>query len=83
MIFQHGNRFGKPLLTASAVIPVMPLCMLVLPNPGSRNEWPLHCDGGIHHVRPFNFGAELGVVIICVIAPHIPRKNKKPAKQHS
>jgi hypothetical protein len=56
--------------------------MLTLPNPGSGNEWPSHCDGGIHHVRPLKFGAELGVITICVIAPHIPRKNKKPAKQH-
>jgi len=75
-----GKRVGRPLLTASSVIPVMPVCMLMLPNPGSRNEWPLHCDGGIHHVRPVKFGAEIGVVIICMIAPHIPRKNKKPAK---
>jgi len=31
---------------------------------------------------PFKFGAELGIVIVCVIAPHIPRKKKKPAEQY-
>jgi hypothetical protein len=77
-----GNRFVRPLLTASSVIAVMPVSMQMVPNPGCRNEWPVHCDGGIHYVRPFNFGAWLAVVMDFAIAPHIPRKKKKPAEQH-
>jgi hypothetical protein len=77
-----GNRFVRPLLTTSSVIPVMPVPMLMVPNPGCRNEWPVHCDGGIDCVRPFNFGAWLAVVMAFAIAPHIPRKNKKAAEQH-
>jgi hypothetical protein len=50
-----GNRFVRPLLTVSSVIAVMPACMLTVPNPGSRNGWPVHCDGGIHYVWPFKF----------------------------
>src|SRR5438128_4890639 len=47
-----GNRFVRPLLTASSVIAVMPACMLTVPNPGSRSEWPAHCDRGIRYVWP-------------------------------
>ena len=47
-----GNRFVRSLLTASSVIAVMPACMLTVPNPGSRSEWPAHCDRGIHYVWP-------------------------------
>jgi hypothetical protein len=61
---------------------MMPVCVLMVPNPGAQNEWPLHCGGGTYHVRPFKFSAELGLVIVCVIAAHIPGKNKKPAQQH-
>jgi hypothetical protein len=81
-VCQHGNRFVRSLLTASSVIPVMPVSMLMVPNPGCRNEWPVHCDGGIHYVRPFNFGAWLAVVMAFATAPHIPHKKKKPAVQH-
>src|SRR5260370_35038036 len=77
-----SNAFVKPLLTASSVIAVMPACMLMSPNPGSRNEWPAHCDGGIHYVWPFKLGAELALVIVFAIAAHIPRKQNKAAKQH-
>src|SRR5437899_5088533 len=77
-----GNRFVRPLLTASSVIAVMPACMLTVPNPGARNEWPAHCDGGIHYKWPFKFGAELALVIVLAIAAHIPRKQNKAAKQH-
>jgi hypothetical protein len=77
-----GNRFVRPLLTASSVIAVMPVSMQMVPNPGCRDEWPVHSDGGIHDVRPFNFGAWLAVVMAFAIAPHIPRKKKKPAEQH-
>jgi hypothetical protein len=78
MIRQHGNGFVRPLSTPSSVIPKMRL----VPNPCCRNERPAHCDGGIHHVWPFKFGAEFGVFIIYVIAPCIPRQKKKPAEQH-
>src|SRR5260370_39414411 len=87
-----GNRFVRPLLTASSVITVMQACMLMVPNPGSRNEWPAHCDGGIHYLWPFKFGihcvwpcklgAELAIVIVFAIAAHIPRKQNKAAKLH-
>ena len=77
-----GNRFVRPLLTASSVIAVMPACMLMLPNPRSRNEWPAHCDGGIHYVWPFKFGTELAPIIVFAITDHIPRKQNKAAKQH-
>jgi hypothetical protein len=82
MIFQYGNRFVTPLLTASAVIAVMPVCMLMVPNPGRRNEWPVHCDGGIHYIWPFNLGAGVAVVIAFAIAADIPRKQNKAAQQH-
>jgi len=77
-----GNRFVKPLLTASSVIAVMPACMLTVPNPSARNEWPAHCYGGIHYIWPFKFGAELALVIVLAIAAHIPRKQNKAARQH-
>jgi hypothetical protein len=35
-----GNPFVRQLLTASSIIPVVPACMLTVPKPGSRNEWP-------------------------------------------
>jgi hypothetical protein len=82
MISQHGNRLVRPLLTASSVIPVMPECMLMVPNPGSQNEWPVHCDRGIHCVWPFNLGAGLAIVVVFPITAHIPRRQNKPAKQH-
>src|SRR5262249_57652395 len=47
-----GNRFVSSFLTASSVIAVMPACILTVPNPGSRNEWPAHSDRGIHYVWP-------------------------------
>src|SRR4029453_9314334 len=82
MISQHGNRLVSPLLTASAVIPVMPACMLMEPNPCCRNEWPVHCDEGIHSVWPFKLGAGLAVVIAFAITGHIPRKQNKAEQQH-
>ena len=77
---EQGNRFARPLLTASSVIPVMPVCMLTVPNPRCRNEPPVHYDVGIHYIWPFNFGARLAVVRAFTVAPHIPRKKKKPAE---
>src|SRR5262249_10990600 len=70
------------LLTASSVITVMPACMLTVPNPGSRSEWPTHCEGGIHYVWPCKLGAELALVIFFVIAAHVLRKWNKAARQH-
>src|SRR5690348_12715723 len=63
---RHWNY--QTVLTASPVIPMMPVCMLMEPNPGSRNERPMGCDGGIHHVWPFKFGAEPRVVIVGLIS---------------
>ena len=82
MISQHGNRLVSPLLTACSVIPVMPACMLMEPNPCRRNEWPVHCDEGIHYVWPFKLGAGLAVVIAFAITAHIPRKQNKAEQQH-
>jgi hypothetical protein len=56
--------------------------MLMVPNPGCRNEWPVHCDGGIHYVWPFNLWGEIAVVIAFAIAANIPRKHIKAAQQH-
>jgi hypothetical protein len=42
-VSQYDNRFVRPFLTASAVITVMPVRMLIVPNLDCRNEWPLHC----------------------------------------
>lgn len=75
-----GNRFVRPLLTASSVIAVMPACMLMVPNPGSRSEWPAHCDRGIHYVWPCKFGVVR--VVVSTIAAHILRKQNEAAKQH-
>ena len=61
MISQHGNRLVSPLLTASSIIPVMPACMLMEPNPCCRNEWPVHCDEGIHYVWPFKLEGGIAV----------------------
>jgi hypothetical protein len=80
--FSGGNRFVRRLLTASSVIAVMPACMLTLPNPSSRNEWPAHCEGGIHYVWPRNWGADLVLVIVFAIAAHILQKQTKAAKQY-
>jgi hypothetical protein len=77
-----GNRFVRPLLTASSVIAVMPACMLMFPNPGSPNEWPVYCVGGIHYVWPFKFGEEVALVMVLALTAHIPRKQNKAAKQH-
>ena len=73
---------ARSLLTSSSVIPVMPVCMVMVPNPGGRNGRPVHCDGGIHYVWPFNFGRWLAVVMAFAITPHIPRKKKEPTEQH-
>jgi hypothetical protein len=75
-----GNRFVRSLLTASSVIAVMPACMLMVPNPGSRSEWPAHCDRGIHYVWPCKFGVVR--VVVSTIAAHILRKQNEAAKQH-
>jgi hypothetical protein len=72
----------RPFLTASSVIAVMPACMLMVPNPGARNEGPAHCDGGIHYIWPFKLGFDLVLVIVLAIAVHIPLKQNKAAKQH-
>jgi len=56
--------------------------MLMVPNPGRRNQWPVHCDGGIHYVWPFNIGAWLAVVIAFAIAAQMPGKQNKAAQQH-
>jgi hypothetical protein len=77
-----ATDFVRPFLTASSVIAVMPACMLTVPNPCARSEWPAHCDGEIHYVWPFKFGAGLAFVIILAIAAHIPRKQNKAVKQH-
>ena len=82
MISQHGNRLVSPLLTARSVISVMPACMLMEPNPCRRNEWPVHCDEGIHYVWPLKLGAGLAVVIAFAITAHIPRKQNKAEQQH-
>src|SRR5215468_6443534 len=68
--------------TASSVIAVMPACMLAVPNPGSRNEWPVHGEGGMHDVWPFKFETEFLNVIVLAIASHSPHKYSKTAKQH-
>jgi len=60
----------------------MPACTLTAPNPGARNEWPAHWDGGIHYIWPFKFGVELVLVIVLAIAAHILRKQNKAAKQY-
>ena len=70
------------LLTTTSVIPVMPVCMVMIPNPGGRNRWPKHCNRGVHYVRPFDFGPWLAIVMAFEIAPDIPREKKKPAEQH-
>ena len=89
---RHTNRarvrvewYHSRRLTASSVVAMMPACMLMVPNPGSRNRWPVHCDRGIHLVWPFKLGAELGLVIVSVSAiadAHIPRNQNRAAKQH-
>ena len=80
-----GNRFVRLLLTASSVIAVMPACVLTVPNPGSRSDWPAHCDGGIHYVWPCKLGAEgsaLVLVVVFAVAAHISHKQNKATKQH-
>jgi hypothetical protein len=63
----RGNPFVRLLLTASSVIPVMPACMLTVPNPGSRNEWP---------------PPDSALVIALELEAHLPHKQNKAAKQH-
>jgi hypothetical protein len=60
----------------------MPACTLTMPNPGSRNEWPPHCDVGIHCVWPHKLEAELAFVMVFAIAAQIPHKQNKAAKQY-
>jgi hypothetical protein len=80
--FARICRSAEGNLTASSVIAVMPACTLTMPNPGSRNEWPPHCDVGIHCVWPCKLGAELALVIVFAIAAQIPHKQNKAAKQY-
>jgi hypothetical protein len=80
--FTEIYRSAEGNLTASSVIAVMPACTLTMPNPGSRNEWPPHCDVGIHCVWPCKLGAELALVIVFAIAAQIPHKQNKAAKQY-
>jgi hypothetical protein len=69
-------------LAASSVIAVMPARMLMVPNPGSPSDWPVHCGGGIHYVWPFKMGRdEIVLVFACAITAHIARKQNKAAKQ--
>jgi hypothetical protein len=75
--FSGGNRFVRRLLTASSVIAVMPACMLTLPNPSSRNEWPAHCEGGIHYVWPRNWGRSLSVLSFLLLRPTFCRNRPK------
>ena len=59
--------------------------MLAVPKPGSRSEWLLHCDGGIHYVWPCKYeakGAALVLVVVFAIAAHISRKQNEAAKHH-
>jgi len=56
--------------------------MVAVPNPGSRYEWPAHCESGIHYVRPFKFGAGLVLVVVSRIAAHISREQNEAIKQH-
>src|SRR5262249_5876117 len=77
-----ASIFVRRVLTASSVIAVMPACMLAVPNPGSRNEWSVHCEEGIHHVRPFKFQRTLVNVVVWTIAAHVSRNKNEAAKQH-
>ena len=69
-------------LTAGSVIAVMPACMLAVPNPCSRSEWSVHCEEGIHDVRPFKFQRTLVNVVVWTIAAHVSRNKNEAAKQH-
>src|SRR5262245_52859929 len=80
-LFARASQF-RLASTASSVIAVMPACMLAVPKPGSRNRWPVHCEGGIHYVWPFKFERKPAFVIVWAIAAHISRKQNKAAKQH-
>jgi hypothetical protein len=62
-------------------MPVMPVFVVMVPNPSGRSWWRIDCDRGIDYVRPFNLGAGLAVVMACAIVPHIPREKEKPAEQ--
>jgi hypothetical protein len=53
-----------------------------VPNPGSRNEWTVHGQGGMHDVWPFKFETEFLNVIVLAIASQSPHKYSKTAKQH-
>jgi hypothetical protein len=80
--FAEIYRSAKGNLTASSVIAVMPACMLMFPNPGSPNDWPMYCVGGIHYMGPFRFGEEVALVMVFALTADIPRKQSKAAKQH-
>jgi len=77
----HTARAAGSLLTTTSEMPVMPVFMVMVPNPSGRNGWRMDCDRGIDYVWPFNFGAWLAVVMAYAIVPHLPRKKKKPAEQ--
>jgi hypothetical protein len=59
----------------------MPVFMVTMPNPRSRDDWPEHWDGGAHYVRPFKLEAKIALVIAFAIAAHTLRKQKKAAKE--
>jgi hypothetical protein len=75
-VWEVGIALGKRIVSRCP-----DASMLTVPNPGARNERPAHCDGGIHYIWPFKFGAKLTLVIVLAIAAHIPRKQNKAAKQ--
>ena len=74
--FANAARAVGSLLTATPVMPVMPVFMVTVPNPSGRDGWRIDCDRGINYVWPLNFGAWLAVVMAYAIVPHLPRKKR-------
>jgi hypothetical protein len=71
------------LLTACAVITVMPTPIVMMPNPRALDDWPEHGDRGVHYVRPLNLGRTIAIIIVGAVAggAAIPLGRNKTAKE--
>jgi hypothetical protein len=58
--------------------------MVMMPNPRALDDWPEHWDGGVHYVRPLNFGATITLLMVIAIAigATVLLKRRKTAEQY-
>jgi len=56
--------------------------MVMMPNPGTLDDWSEYWDRGIHHVRPSNFGRTIALILVTVaVGVAVPLERNKTAKE--